>query len=106
MEELKKILEQLNCPIAYDHFNGPTTSPYIIYRRFSTSNFGADNKVYKKINNIYVGLYTSKKDIELENALEELFDENNIFYNVESEEYIDSEDVYEIIYKVNKEETK
>ena len=70
MEELKKILEQLNYPIAYDHFNEPTSSPYIIYRRFSTSNFGADNKVYKKINNVYVGLYTKKKDIVLEKELD------------------------------------
>ena len=78
MNELKAMLEQLGYPVAYDHFNTETSTPFIVFRRYTSNNFFADGKVYKKINHFYVELYTNKKDIELENALENLFDENCI----------------------------
>ena len=104
MQNLKQILEQLNIPVAYDHFNTATTPPFVVYRRYEQNNFGADNVVYKKINNYYVELYTEFKDIELEEQLEQLFDNAEIYYNVESETYINTEQMYEIIYSINYEE--
>jgi hypothetical protein len=101
MQDLKTILEQMDIPVAYDHFNTSTNPPFIAYRRDSTSNFGADNVVYKKINNYYVELYTEFKSPALEEQLESLFNINNIFYNVESEDYIDTEQMYQVIYRIN-----
>lgn len=101
MQNLKDLLSQLNIPVAYDHFNIATSPPFIAFRRYGQSNYGADNVVYKKINNYYVELYTEYKDIELEEQLEQLFDENDIFYNVESETYIDTEKMYEVVYAIN-----
>ena len=100
MQELKTLLDQLNIPVAYSHFNTATEPPFIAYYRQSTSNFGADNKVYYKINNYIVELYTPYKDVDLENELENLFDGNNIFYNVTSEDYIDTEQMYQVIYEI------
>lgn len=45
MSSLKTLLDTLKIPVAYDHFNTATNPPFIAYRRYSTSNFGADNKV-------------------------------------------------------------
>lgn len=101
MQNLKELLSQLNIPVAYDHFNEATTPPFVAFRRYSTSNFGADNVVYQKINNYYIELYTEYKDVELEEQLEELLTSNNIFFNVESESYIEDEKMYEIIYSIN-----
>ena len=100
MQELKTMLEQLNIPVAYSHFNTATTPPFAVFLRQSTSNFGADDKVYKKINNYLVELYTEYKDIELEERLEQIFDDNEVYYNVTSEDYIDQEQMYQIIYEV------
>ena len=100
MQELKQILEQMNIPVAYSHFNTSTEPPCIAYYRQSTSNFGADNKVFYKINNYIVELYSEFKNPELESQLENLFDENNVFYDVASEDYIDAENMYQIIYEV------
>lgn len=100
MQDLKQMLEQLNIPVAYSHFNTSTNPPFICYLRGSTSNFGADNKVYKKINNYLVYLYTDYKNPELEEQLENIFDANNVFYDVASEDYIDTEQMYQIIYEV------
>lgn len=101
MQILKEILEQLNIPVAYDHFNTATNPPFLAYRRYSTSNFGADNKVYKKLENYYLELYTEYKDIELEEELEKLLDDNDIFYEVASEDYIDTEQIYQVVYNIN-----
>lgn len=101
MSNLKALLEQLDIPVAYDHFNIATNPPFIAFRRYSQSNFGADNKVYEKINNYYVELYTEYKDVALEENLEALLNENDIYFNVESEAYIDEEKMYEIIYQVS-----
>ena len=101
MQNLKQILEQLNIPVAYDHFNTATNPPFIAFRRYSQSNFGADNVVYKKINNYYVELYTEFKDADIEEQLEQVLTDAGIFYNVESEAYIDTEKMYEVIYNIN-----
>lgn len=106
MQNLKLILEQLGLPVAYNHFNQETNPPFVVFRRYSQSNFGADDIVYEKINNYYVELYTEYKDAELEEELENIFFENGIFYNVESEDYIDEEKMYEIIYQINYKEEK
>ena len=100
MQVLKELLEQLHISVAYDHFNTPTTPPFITFRRYSQSNFGADNKVYEKINNYYVELYTEYKDAELEASLEALLTDADIFFNVESEEYISDEKMYQIVYSI------
>jgi len=106
MQVLKDILMQLNIPVAYNHFNKETNPPFVCFRRYSQSNFGADDVVYEKINNYYVELYTEYKDAEMEEELEKLLSDNGIFYNVESEDYIDDEKMYEIIYSINYKEEK
>lgn len=101
MQDLKELLERLKMPVAYNHFNEATTPPCLIYRRSLTGNFSADDKVYKKLNQFYVELYTEYKNITLEESLEWLFDESDIFWNVESEDYIDTEKMYQVVYLIN-----
>lgn len=101
MQDLMDLLKELEIPVAYDHFNTAIEPPCIVYRRISTDNFSADNKVYKKIEQFYVELYTEFKDVSKETALEDLFEESDIFWNVESEDYIDTEKMYQVIYSIN-----
>ena len=101
MQDLKELLESLNIPVAYNHFNEAIVPPCIVYRRTSTNNFSADDKVYKKINQFNVELYSEYKDVTLEESLEDLFDESDIFWNIESEDYIDTEKMYQVVYFIN-----
>ena len=101
MQDLKTLLDQLGIPVAYSHFNKATNPPFVAYRRYSQSNFGADNKVYEKVDNYYIELYTEFKDVELEERLEDLLTQADIFFNVESEDYIDTEKMYQVVYAVN-----
>jgi hypothetical protein len=106
MQNLKTLLEQLNIPVAYDHFNTETNPPFIVFKRYSQNNFGADDIVYEKINNYYVYLVTEYKDAELEEELENVLTEAGIFFNVESEDYVDDEKCYQIVYSIGYKEPK
>ena len=100
MEEIVLLLSQLTgIPYAYDHFaEGEAPSPpFICYLCPGSDNFSADGKVYKKINNVHVELYTDKKEPATEQKLETVLDNAGIFYN-KSEVWIESEKLYEVLY--------
>ena len=99
LEELANILVAVGYPVAYSHFKEETKTPFITYKETFTDNFTADNKVYKKIPLVDVGLYTDKKDLTAENKLETLFDQNEIAWN-STETFIESENIYQRIYEI------
>ena len=92
LEKLYAILKATGFSVAYSHFEVKTSLPFITYLVDGSSNMFADNKVYKKIENIKIELYTAEK-------LEELLDENEISYEC-SEEWIEKERVFQRIYEV------
>lgn len=104
MEELIAIMAQSGLPFAYDHFaEGESPDPpFICYLLPGSDNFSADGKVYYKINEVHLELYTDTKDLSVEQKLEDLLDEHGIFYE-KSETWIDSEKLYEILYQFEQE---
>ena len=92
-----EILEKIGLPFAYDHFaKGESPHPpFIIWRVPGSNNFSADGGVYLKTENINIELYTDKKDPDLEEQVEAELD--GLFYD-KSEVYIESENLYEVIY--------
>jgi len=97
--ELYNLLKSTGLPVAYNHFKTAPSLPYIDYLFTYSDNFGADNKVYSKISNYLIELYSEKKDLESEQLLENVFDENDIYYD-KSETYIESEEMYQVIYEI------
>ena len=99
MEELLQILSETQIPFAYHHFaewESPKP-PFICYLLPGSNNFSADGKVYYKINEVHIELYTDLKDLAVEQQLEDVLDEHGIFYN-KSENWIESEKLYEVLY--------
>ena len=103
--EIVEMLEETNLPIAYDHFaEGESPDPPFICFLFPGSdNFSADGRVYLKIRNVNVELYTDLKDPELEEGLETVLDRHGIFYQ-KSEVWIEEEKLYEVLYQFETEE--
>lgn len=99
LQELNNILKLTGYEVAYSHFNSPKKPPFIIYLVSDSTNLMADNKVYKKIYNINIELYTNIKDIQAEKNLEDLLDENDIAYET-SEIWIEKEKLFQKIYEV------
>lgn len=99
MEELLQILSETQIPFAYHHFaEGESPEPpFICYLLPGSNNFSADGKVYYKINEVHIELYTDLKDLAVEQQLEDVLDEHGIFYN-KSETWIESERLYEVLY--------
>ena len=99
MEELLQILGETQIPFAYHHFaEGESPEPpFICYLLPGSNNFSADGKVYYKINEVHIELYTDLKDLAVEQQLEDVLDEHGIFYN-KSETWIESEKLYEVLY--------
>lgn len=99
MEELLQILNETQIPFAYHHFaEGESPEPpFICYLLPGSNNFSADGKVYYKINEVHIELYTDLKDLAVEQQLEKVLDGHGIFYN-KSETWIESERLYEVLY--------
>lgn len=103
LSELVRILKATGYAVVYSHFtvteNNPMPAPpYIAYIFTYSSNMYADNKVYQKVNNIQIELYTTKKDLQAEVRLEEILDANEITYET-SEAFVESEGLYQKIYE-------
>lgn len=99
IENLVEMLQNTGIPFAYDHFaEGESPEPpFICYLLPGSNNFAADGKVYFRINQVRIELYTDSKDLSVERKVEMVLDESGIFYN-KSEVWIQSEKLYEVLY--------
>lgn len=81
MENITAIPEKIGLPFAYDHFaEGESPDPpFICYLIPNSDNFSADGRVYYKINEIHIELYTDCKDLSAEQKVEAVLDEHGIF---------------------------
>ena len=99
IEELAAMLQEMDIPFAYDHFSEGESPepPFICYLLPGSDNFAADGRVYFRINEVRIELYSDSKDVGLESKVEAVLDSHGIFYN-KSEVWIQSEKLYEILY--------
>lgn len=101
--ELKKILDATGYPVAYSHFtatpgNPVPAPPYICFLVDGSANLMADNKVYHKVNDLNIELYTTKKELVAEAKLEKVLDDHEITYDSYGT-FIDSEKLFQKIYE-------
>lgn len=99
MDELTALLKELGIPFAYDHFaEGESPDPpFLCYLLPESRNFAADGRVYHKITETRLELYTDYKDLTLERSVESVLDAHGIFYE-KSETWIESEKLYEVLF--------
>ena len=101
LSELYALLKSTGYPVAYSHFPAESAPepPFITYREVDSVNFFADSRVHKKITNVSVELYTDRKDLTAEAALEAVFDLNGITYET-LETWIPDEGLFQKVYMV------
>ena len=104
MKTLLSVLDSIGIPYAYDHFaEGESPDPpFLCYLLPGSSNFSADGKVYHRVSEVRLELYTDFKDLPSEQKAEDALDAAGIFYN-KSETWIDSEKLYEVLYSFDME---
>ena len=98
-EDITAMLDETGFPVAYDHFTEGEAPdpPFIVFLFPRANNFSADGKVYEKINELNIELYTDLKQPDVEAQLEDVLDRHEIFYN-KNEVWIPDEKLYEVIY--------
>lgn len=97
--ELVNLFKATGYPVAFSHFNGTPSVPFITYTTPDTDNFLADNMAYVKIINVDIELYTNKKDLEAEQRIEALLDAAEIPWDA-YQTYIDSEKLFQKVYEI------
>lgn len=97
MDELVKIIEEMGIPFAYDHFaEGESPDPpFLCYLLPGSDNFAADGRVYYKMSEVRIELYTDFKDVSLEEKVTAVLDNHGVFYE-QSEVWIEKEKLYEV----------
>ncbi len=100
MDELVKIIEEMGIPFAYDHFaEGESPDPpFMCYLLPGSDNFAADGRVYYKMSEVRIELYTDFKDVSLEEKVTAVLDNHGIFYE-QSEVWIEEEKLYEVAFE-------
>lgn len=99
--EFKKMLDLAGMPVTYSHWTVPNVPdpPYICYLVDGTANLTADNKVFHKIIDVTIELYTTKKDLAAEAKIEKVLDDHEIPYDSD-ETFIVSEQLFQKFYEV------
>ena len=101
MEELVQMIAEMGIPFAYDHFTEGESPepPFLCYLIPGSDHFSADGKVYHKVCQVHIELYTDSKDPAVEEKVTAVLDEHGIFYE-KSEVWIESENLYEVLYQM------
>lgn len=102
--ELCTNLKTLGMPMAYGEFKGTTENPappppFITYQFAYSGDLMADNQNYTEINNFQVELYTTKKDLAREAAVQNLLKSLRLPYS-KMEYWLDTENLWQIIYEI------
>lgn len=101
-KQIYDLLNTLDIPVAYDHFvsNKEVSIPFVVYREISADTFKADGITYYRPHNFEIELITEKKDIALQQRIEDLLTNNNIAYDVTDDVWDDDENIYHNFYEI------
>lgn len=90
--QVAEMVSSIGVPYAYYQFpnNSGIAPPFVCFYFDSSNDFAADNTNYQRIRPLSVELYTDNKDFALEQAVENVLNQNGLVYSRE-ETYLDSE---------------
>ena len=103
MDKLIALLDSIELPYALNAF--PTKSksytppepPFMCYIFTGSDNIGADNKVWKRVENVSIELYTDAKDPTQEAKIRNALDNAGIFYET-TETNLPSDRLYMVVF--------
>ena len=98
-ENVISMLRETGLPVAYDHFaeGEAPDPPFLCFLYPNSDDFAADGRVFQRIDDIHIELYTDKKDTRAELIVEAVLDAHEIPYR-KSEVWIEKENLYEVLY--------
>ncbi|HBC98692.1 MAG TPA: hypothetical protein DC053_03790 [Lachnoclostridium sp.] len=101
INDIKQMLDETGIKYNYHHFETEEAiaPPFLVWILPGTQNFMADGITYQGISELDIELYTDKKDFNLEKSIEEVLKRYGLPWN-KTEQYIESENMYEVLYEM------
>lgn len=96
--KMRELLNSSGIPFAYHIWKNPPALPWGVYRFSNTSEMYADGVLYFAVKQYQIELYTDRKQPQTEQKLEDVLTHANIAFS-KSETYIESEQMYQILYE-------
>lgn len=98
-EEVAEMIEEIEIPSAYYQWNigEEPELPYSLFYYQNNADVKADNINYASKEVLILEVYSENKDFELEKKVREVLTAHDMVFS-RSEQYIDSEKMYEQIY--------
>lgn len=100
-KQIASMVSSIGLPYAYYQFPEGTAQapPFVVFFYADTDDVFADDTNYQRIATLNIELYTSEKDFSTESTIEQILTNNNLTYYKE-ENYIDSEQMWQIAYEM------
>lgn len=101
IDEIKHMLDETGVEYRYHHFETEEAiaPPFLVWILPGSNNFMADGITYQGIQELDIELYTDSKNFELEKTVERVLKSYGMSWN-KTELYIESENMYEILYEM------
>jgi hypothetical protein len=101
INKIKQMLDEIGIEYRYHHFETEEAiaPPFLVWLLPASENFMADGIAYKGISELDLELYTDMKNFELEKSIEEVLKRYELPWN-KTERYIESENMYEVLYEM------
>lgn len=95
------MLTQTGLPFTYYLFpvGKAPNLPYMVFFYSRSNNFPADDSVYQRIDTLNIELYTKNKSFTVEENVEAILNDWGFVWE-KSETYLNSEEMYEVIYEM------
>lgn len=99
--DFKTIMDSISIPSTYYSFpeKEVPVPPYFVWYFSGSDNFSADNTVYAQIEIPVIELYSKRRSITSEQAIETVLNNSGFFWN-KSINYVESEQLFQIIYEL------
>lgn len=100
-KQIASMVSSIGLPYAYYQFPEGTAQapPFVVFFYADTDDVFADDTNYQRIATLNIELYTNEKDFATESTVEQILTNNNLTYYKE-ENYIDSEQMWQIAYEM------
>lgn len=100
-KQIASMVSSIGLPYAYYQFPDGTAQspPFVVFFYANTDDVFADDSNYQRITTLNIELYTNEKDFSIESTVEQILKNNNLTYSKE-ENYIDSEQMWQIAYEM------
>ncbi len=97
LEQIKGMLDSIDLPFAYDHFEkaeAPNGPPFICFIYTDRDDFNADNTNYQRVTRMVIELYTDAPDFTLEESVETAMMVAGLVFAKSGPGYIEGERMY------------